>query len=260
MANIENIVKVMNFHALLRVDKSKKKAEKYYELEKKLKKVICEIYYNKNLTLDKKIIFEKNDGDIINIYIGNDLGFCGNFNSLILNSLKKDKTSKKIIIGKKITYVDDNTLFSLEKENFEKDFVKIQELLYNYIIEKRLKTVNIIYNHYYNANEIKYVTKTIFPINLEKTDDLNLNEDFVAETSINKMLSSLLAHYICYEVKIAEANSRASENIMREKITHEAKTKIAKINQEKELTERKEKKEKNFKKQLGNYRKGEEKE
>ena len=32
MANIENIVKVMNFHALLRVDKSKKFAEKYFEL------------------------------------------------------------------------------------------------------------------------------------------------------------------------------------------------------------------------------------
>ena len=33
---IESVVKVMNFHALLRVDSSRKKAEKFFEYEKEL--------------------------------------------------------------------------------------------------------------------------------------------------------------------------------------------------------------------------------
>ena len=69
MANIENIVKVMNFHALLRVDKSKKYAEKFFGFEQQLNKVMCEIYFNKNLKFDKKISFEKEDGDIVNFYM-----------------------------------------------------------------------------------------------------------------------------------------------------------------------------------------------
>jgi F0F1-type ATP synthase gamma subunit len=260
MANIENIVKVMNFHALLRVDKSKKFAEKYFEFEKELNKVICEIYFNRNLTLDKRILFEKHDGDVINIYVGNDLGFCGNFNSLVISALKKDKTAKKIVIGRKMNYVDDNTLFVIEKENFNEEFPKIQELMFNYINERRLKEVNIIYNHYYNTNDIRFETKKLFPVELEKPEGLNLEVDFAAETSINKILSSLLSYFICYEIKICEANSRASENIMREKITHEAKQKIKTRNEEKAKVVRKEKKYKNFKKQLGNYRKVDEEE
>ena len=33
MAKIKNVVKVMNFHALLSVDKSRRKAEKYKNVE-----------------------------------------------------------------------------------------------------------------------------------------------------------------------------------------------------------------------------------
>lgn len=260
MANIENIVKVMNFHSLLRVDKSKRNAEKFFAVEQKLNKVICEIYYNKNLTLDKKIINSKPDGDIVNIYIGNDLGFCGNFNSLVLSALKKDKEAKKIVIGKKMNFVDDNTVIIIEKENFDEEFKKIQELMYTYISEKKLKEVNVIYNHYYNTNDIRFEKKKLFPAELEKPEGLNLDVDFAAETSISNILSSLLSYYICYEIKIAEANSRASENIMREKITHEAKTKITNRNMEKAKEVRKIKKYKSFKKQLGNYRKMEDEE
>jgi F0F1-type ATP synthase gamma subunit len=260
MANIENIVKVMNFHALLRVDKSKKYAEKFFGFEQQLNKVMCEIYFNKNLKFDKKISFEKEDGDIVNFYIGNDLGFCGNFNSLVSGTLKKERNVKKIVIGRKMNYVDDNTLFVMQKEDFDKEFPKILELMFNYINERRLKEVNVIYNHYYNTNDIRFEKKRLFPVELEKPEGLNFDVDYANETSISKILSSLLAYYICYEVKIAESNSRASENIMREKITHEAKQKITARNEEKAKATRKEKKYKNFKKQLGNYRKVDEEE
>ena len=59
---------------------------------------------------------------------------------------------------------------------------------------------------------------------------------------------------ICYQIKIFEANSWASENVMRERITRESLKKIEEIEVEKQKQERKDKKQKAFKKQISNYR------
>ena len=40
MANIKNIVKVMNFHSLVRVDKAKREANKYIGVEDELCKLL----------------------------------------------------------------------------------------------------------------------------------------------------------------------------------------------------------------------------
>ena len=56
--------------------------------------------------------------------------------------------------------------------------------------------------------------------------------------------------YICYNIKIIECNSWAAENVMRERITRESIKKIDEIETEKEIMERIEEKEKNFKRQI----------
>ena len=73
MANVENIVKIMNFHSLLRVDKAKRKAEKYFAVEKELTTMISQILYNRNLNIDLKILDEADTGVTLNFYLGNDL-------------------------------------------------------------------------------------------------------------------------------------------------------------------------------------------
>ena len=85
--SIRNVVKVMNFHSLLRVDKSRKKAAMYFDTERELFKVIRKILYNKNIILDKKSITPRPDAPVLNVYIGNDLGFCGDFNFSINKSI-----------------------------------------------------------------------------------------------------------------------------------------------------------------------------
>ena len=62
MANIKNIVKVMNFHSLVRVDKAKKEAKKFFGVEDELCRMLYQITNNKNLKLDKKIFLENNQG------------------------------------------------------------------------------------------------------------------------------------------------------------------------------------------------------
>ena len=74
---IKNVVKVMNFHSLLRVDASKREAESYRNVGDEITKIIKTIVYNKNLVLDKKVIMPNPNNNKLNIYIANDYGFCG---------------------------------------------------------------------------------------------------------------------------------------------------------------------------------------
>ena len=115
---IKNVVKVMNFQALLRMDKALKEADKYRDVGKEITDILSRIMYNKNLILDKKILIPDQDKPKLNIYIANDYGFCGNFNAEINKQLKKDVNCYKIIIGKKIIYHDDLTVLKIDKDDF----------------------------------------------------------------------------------------------------------------------------------------------
>ena len=50
MANIKNIVQVMNFHSLIRVDKAKREANKYFGVEDEINRLLYSITNNKNLS------------------------------------------------------------------------------------------------------------------------------------------------------------------------------------------------------------------
>ena len=49
MSKIKNIVKVMNIHSLLRVDKSRKVADQFLVTENELTNLIDQIYFNENM-------------------------------------------------------------------------------------------------------------------------------------------------------------------------------------------------------------------
>lgn len=250
MANIKNVVKVMNFHSLLRVDKSKKRAESFFSTEKELDLVISRIIYNKNLNLDKKVLKPNNNGDVLNIYIGNDFGFCGNFNSVLNSNLKSDKNSKKIVIGKKLISDVDNLILFIDKEEFINRFAEIEEIINNSLEKNECKEINVIYNHYNNINDLEFRKKTIFPIIFDEEEGNEFNEDFVIEADINTIIIKLISVYLCYQIKILEQNSLAAENVMRQRTTTESIKKISSLEEEKEIYDRKIRKYKSFQKQL----------
>ena len=256
MTSIKNIVKVMNFHSLIRVDKAKQEASKYFEFEKDITKILYTVVNNRNLKLDKKMMLENPNGITINIYLGNDLGFCGAFNSQVYTAVKNDTDSYKIIIGKKIYGAianDDKVLFKCEKDGFHSNIGTIEQIVKDYIYKKAVKEINIIYNHYQSVSSIVYETKKIFPV-IELDEEIDkkvLNTDFLIETNIDDIVSSIIVLYIFYNIKILERNSYAAENVMRERITRESIKKIDEIETEREITKRIEEKEKNFKRQIG---------
>ena len=65
--SIRNVVKVMNFHSLIRVDKAKRQADKYLMMEDQLYAMMEAIVNNRNLILDKKIFRVNEDAPKINI-------------------------------------------------------------------------------------------------------------------------------------------------------------------------------------------------
>lgn len=250
---IKNVVKVMNFQALIRMDKALKEADKYRDVGKEITDILSRIMYNKNLILDKKILIPDPSKPKLNIYIANDYGFCGNFNSSISRQIKKDIDAYKIIIGKKINYNDDKTILKIDKEDFIKRFLEIERCIDEAITSENYSEINVYYNHFYSLTSFEFVKIQLFPV--EFKGEYYEGEDFVMETDVSHVLGSLMTFYICYELKMCESISYAAENVLRSQITSSALDKIKEKEEEMKHEEMKLRKEKSVLKSVENFKK-----
>ena len=253
MAKIKNVVKVMNFQALLRMDKALKQADKYRDVGKEITDILGRIMYNKNLILDKKILAPEQELPELNIYIANDYGFCGNFNSEVSKRIKKDTNSYKIIIGKKIVYTDELTLLKINKDDFMDRFGEIQDLVEDGIRGMKYSRINVFYNHYYSLSSFEFLKIQLFPVDFK--GEYYEGEDFVAETDLNGLISRLASFYICYQLKMCQSISFAAENVLRSQITSSALEKLEEKEEEMKHEELKKRKEKSVLKSVENFKK-----
>ena len=250
---IKNVVKVINFQALLRMDKALKEADKYRDVGKEITDILSRIMYNKNLILDKKTLEPDKNKPKLNIYIANDYGFCGNFNSSISRQVRKDKESYKIIIGKKINYSDDLVVLKIDKEDFFKRFLEIERIIDDALLKQSVSEINVYYNHFYSLTSFEFVKIQLFPV--EFKGEYYEGEDFVMETDVSHVLGSLMTFYICYELKMCESISYAAENVLRSQITSSALDKIKEKEEEMKHEEMKKRKEKSVLKSVENFKK-----
>ena len=250
---IKNVVKVMNFQALLRMDKALKQADKYRDVGDEVTEILRRIMYNKNLILDKKILIPDSSKPKLNIYVANDYGFCGNFNSEINRQIKKDVDCYKIIIGKKIIYNNETVLLKINKEDFFKRFMEIERCVEEAIDSMNYSEINVYYNHYHSLTSFEFMKIQLFPI--EFKGEYYEGEDFVIETNITKFLGSLMTFYICYQLRMCESISYAAENVLRSQITSSALDKIEEREEEQRHEEMRRKKEKSVLKSVENFKK-----
>lgn len=253
--NVKNVVKVMNFHALLRVDKARRTAEKYMMMEQQLQSMIDHITNNRNFILDKTRLFADETKPILNIYIGSDFGFCGGFNSQSNDYLKKDQQSQKILIGNKLRRNMSNVLLHVTREEFDEDYSPIEEIINEGVRNSSYSQVNVIYNKYVNSTNIHWMSKRLFPFTFDTNKKEKYTEDFVCETDLDDLLVKLVSAYINYELKITVMNSFASENVMRQNSTSESLKKIEEREAEETRVKRKEDNENQFRKIIDNYSK-----
>lgn len=253
MGSIKNVVKVMNFHSLLRVDKARKKAEHYLTVGNEITSILSEILYNKNLVLDKNVLIPDPGKPILDIYIANDYGYCGDFNSSVRREIMKNTENDKIIIGKKIIYKDERTVMKIEKDDFEKRFIEIQHYIEKSLLDMNYSEINIYYNHYYSSTTFAFKRIKVFPI--EFNGEYYEGTDFVAETNLQNMLKSLVSFYICYQLKMCECISEAAENLNRNQITRSALDRIEEQEEEQRNAELRKKNEEACFKNVENYKK-----
>ena len=240
--NVRNVIKVMNFHSLLRVDKARKDAEKYFEVEKELRKMIASITNNRNYILDKKIFTIDPNKPILNIYIGSDLGFCGAYNFNVNEVAKKDHDSDKVLIGKRVWRNAKNVKLHIPKNDYLADRKPVTDFIEKAIIQRKYSEINVLYNSYENTSSINWTKKTLYPLDMDDDfREMKFTEDFVSESDIDELLINMISTYVDYEILIIMKNSLASENILRQNSTTESLKKLDEIEEVKANAEYKEK-------------------
>ncbi len=254
---LKNVVKVMNFHSLLRVDKSRKAAKKYAYLDSTVAEMIDNIVNNRNIMLDYKFFRVDEKKPALNVYLGGDLGFCANLNSNITKCVLEDEDAYKIIIGRKIRAGkdDDKVLMHISREEYVEDGSRVLEILKDGFYNKKYSKINLIYNHYYNASELEFMQKQLFPMPKHLFSEGEHTEDFAYEGDIENMLKSLVVLYFKYQLAIAVEVSSAALNITRQNTTSESLKKIDEREESFKMSQLRENKDKEFNKVLDNYTK-----
>ncbi len=250
--NVKAVVKVMNFHALLRVEASRKQAERYQTMESELENMMRLVMNNRNLRLDKQIALPDPNLPVLRIYLGSDYGFCGSVNSSVSGVMAQDKGSQRIVIGKKLRRPKEVELFLTQEECFA-DFSRVREYLEQAVRERKWSAVELVYNHFYNLNSVKQVTKRIYPLEAEPQDEEHQWDDFEIETDTVRLLEDMTVSYLTYEVKIAAVSAYASENIMRQNATTESLKKLDEREEEELRENRKVRTQKAFQKTIDSY-------
>lgn len=249
---IKAVVKVMNFHALLRVEASRKQAELYQTMEKELEKMMRIVMNNRNLRLDKRISLPDPSLPVLRIYIGSDFGFCGSVNSSVSSVLLKDEGIEKVVIGKKLRKPQDAEKVMTLEEYYD-DFEIIGEYLRRAVKERCWSAVELVYNHYYNLSSVKQEIKRIYPLAENEAETEGMLDDFVVEADTDTLLEDMTISYLTYEMKIAAASAYASENIMRQNATTESLKKLDEREAEELRIERKERTYQSFRKTIDSY-------
>lgn len=255
--SLKNVVKVMNFHSLLRVERSRRTAKKYSQMEDMVLEMLDNILHNRNVILDIRALQVKKNQPELCIFLGSDLGFCGNLNNLVRHKLLERKDSCKVVtVGKKLRmYKNENVLLHMNREDFVQNHQALLKILGEGLRNKSYSAIRLIYNHYHNSSEVEFVDKVIFPMPEGLFGEKVYTEDFVCEGNMQEILLDLTELYLVYELEIAAQVSLAAENITRQNITTESLKKIDEREELAKQAERRVLKDKEFAKVLDNYTK-----
>lgn len=249
--NVKAVVKVMNFHALLRVDASRRRAEKYEAMKDELESMMQIILNNRNLRLDKHIRLPDPSLPVLRIYIGSDFGFCGGVNTAVSNAMQREDGAK-VVVGKRLRKHGEVSLY-LPQEEFTARFDEVQKYLEIAVRTRRWSAVELVYNYYSNLSTVKLVHQRIYPLDLAEERQEDALADFMFEGDAERILENMMISYLVYELRIAAASAYASENVMRQNATSESLKKLDEAEAEAFRLHRKEVSQKSAQKTTDDY-------
>ncbi|NLZ35718.1 MAG: ATP synthase F1 subunit gamma [Clostridiales bacterium] len=221
------ITKAMNIVAtskLRKVRNELNKNEDYYNLSKEiLKKVVASLPEEYKSPFLNNLSKDLTDSKLY-IVITSDTGFCGGFNSNIINTLNdsiEDKDSAKFIVAglRGIQYMKKFGLTTIREYIEIPDIPTTKEVraIYDDALfmykNKEVSEVNIVYTEYRSAISQEIIIERIFPVDIEKEDP----EEIIFEPDLEKVLSSSLDSYLKSKIRRAMLHSKASEQNARMK-------------------------------------------
>ncbi|WP_418222853.1 ATP synthase F1 subunit gamma [Clostridium isatidis] len=221
------ITKAMNIVAtskLRKVRNELNKNEDYYNLSKEiLKKVVASLPEEYESPFLNNLSKDLTDSKLY-IVITSDTGFCGGFNSNIINTLNdsiEDKDSAKFIVAglRGIQYMKKFGLTTIREYIEIPDIPTTKEVraIYDDALfmykNKEVSEVNIVYTEYRSAISQEIIIERIFPVDIEKEDP----EEIIFEPDLEKVLSSSLDSYLKSKIRRAMLHSKASEQNARMK-------------------------------------------
>lgn len=248
--SVRDIVEVMNFHALVRVDTARKRVSEAKRYEDELHDLIAYIVDNRIFKQEKISLILRPNRKQLNIYIGSDFGFCANLNADIKRAIRMDAAENdKILIGKKIFMDVDNVILRVGMADIDDGMSQIFSLVLDGVLAAKYSSINVIYMHYYNLSKQKVGKHTILPFvysDKRGQAEPTFTEDFIVEGDLRQIIWNLISLYISLEVRIAIAWSWASENVERKAFTDESLDRIDEHVAEQERLVRKAKKKRDF--------------
>ncbi|MBS6396015.1 MAG: F0F1 ATP synthase subunit gamma [Clostridiales bacterium] len=253
--NIKNVVKVMNFHALVRVDRAKREAQKYMLMSGELYQMLDQIMNNRNLVLDKSVMQPDPKKPSLTFYIGSDFGFCSNYNTLVNHAMNEDD-GDKVLIGKKMRCHTGSTVMRIHRGHIRENLYHVEEILKDSLWEKQHSSIRIVYNRYINSTTSRLETMQLYPMEVPRREDAAAyRQDYVVEGDLSEILRQLLLTYIMYEIELACISGYAAENVMRQTTTQESLDKIEEREAQRLMEERKDRREKEFSKVIESFSK-----
>lgn len=253
---VKNVVKVMNFHALIRVDAAKRKARRYQLMEKEVMSMLDQIMNNRNLILDKNILKPNPEKPTLTIYLGSDFGFCSNYNSLVNGEIDRNPDGDKILIGRKLRRNAEHVLLRMEQDEMEDRVQELEKILKTSIIRRQHSAIDVVFNRYINATESCKDVCRIYPFEVSRdAAPEDYRDDFMIDGDVETLLTDLLATYLIYQLQIVRTSGYASENIMRQNTTSESLKKIEEREELQRMEERRERRAEEFSKVIENYQK-----
>ena len=170
----------------------------------------------------------------------------------INDQIRKDKVTKKILIGKKLHLPEgEESLLTIYRKELNECFGKMEEVLTAAVKSRTCRKIYLTYNHYENTSTIYLKKIQIYPVKPE--DGETYTEDFSVEGNINDLYEDMMSAYVGYELMMAAFISSAAENVLRQNATTESLKKIDEMDEEKLMESRREKREAEFKKVIDNF-------
>ncbi|UVD81852.1 ATP synthase F1 subunit gamma [Mycoplasma iguanae] len=220
------ITKAMELVSSAKTRKIKMYHESIQEYVQAIAQVLGSIY-QKNNAKDLDLDINVTAGQLY-VIVTSQLGLCGPYNLNIAKLAKKlvTKNDYVIILGSKgisilrETFLEEQVLFKVAKyehDDLTKALEQIKNIIVNYLNDKKISAVNVLYTQYINSLTFQAINKEIFPLKANDFTNNLLAGELELEPNAQKILKSVLPLYfsstllnLIIESKVSEMSSRMS--------------------------------------------------